>query len=215
VLGSVHMPAASLTAVAASFGWVHTVFFFMPAMAHAAKLQSDLRINRRHMLEAIGLALAIAVPISVYVLLKWGYDVGGDNFYGWAFGGGKTRHWDSIAAKMRTPVGVDWPAILQFCIGALAMWLLTQLTYRMPGWPVHPIGLTIGYTHPTAMMAFSVFIAWSVKWLIVRYGGRNLYERAKPFFLGLILGYFTGLTIAFFVDVLYFGPGHGHAIYSL
>jgi len=89
------------------------------------------------------------------------------------------------------------------------------LMYRIPGWPIHPIGLTIGYTHPTAMIAFSVFIAWVAKGLILRFGGRPLYNRGKPLFLGLILGYFTGLALGVFVDWVFFGPGGGHGIYSL
>jgi hypothetical protein len=215
VLGPTNMSASSLTALAVSFSWVHTVFFFMPAMAHAAKLHNDLKLDRRHVVTAVALALAIAAPLSIYVTLLWGYDMGGDNFRGWAFGAGKLRHYDSIVAKMKDPTGVDWPAVWQFLIGAGAMWLLTMLTHRVPNWPVHPIGLTIGYTHPTAMIAFSVFIAWAAKAIVIRIGGGELYERTKPLFLGLIIGYFTGLAVAFFVDLACFGPGEGHGLYSL
>lgn len=215
MLGPANLSASSLTALAVSFSWVHTVFFFMPAMAHAAKLHHDLKLSRRHIVGAVAVALAIAVPLSIYVTLFWGYDIGGDNFRGWAFGGGKLRHYDSLVAKMRNPTGVDWPALWQFLIGAAAMWLLTLLTHYVPNWPIHPIGLSIGYTHPTAIIAFSVFIAWAAKAVLVRVGGRGLYERTKPLFLGLIIGYFTGLAAAFFVDLFYFGPGQGHGIYSL
>jgi hypothetical protein len=215
MLGPANMSASSLTAVAVSFSWVHTVFFFMPAMAHAAKLHHDLKLNRKHVVAAVALALAVAVPVSIYVTLLWGYGIGGDNFKGWAFGGGKLRHYDSIVAKMTSPTGMDSPAVWQLLIGAAAMWLLMALTHRVPGWPIHPIGLTIGYTHPTAMIAFSVFIAWAAKALLIRLGGGERYERTKPLFLGLIIGYFTGLAVAFFVDLFYFGPGNGHGIYSL
>lgn len=215
MLGPANMSASSMTALAVSFSWVHTVFFFMPAMAHAAKLHNELRLKRAHVLAAVGLALLIAVPISIYVTLFWGYEVGGDNFRGWAFSGGKLRHYDSIVAKMQDPTGVDWPAVRQFLIGAAAMWLLTILTHRVPNWPIHPIGLTIGYTHPTAIIAFSVFIAWAAKAILIRIGGRDLYNRAKPLFLGLIIGYFTGLAVALFVDLFFFGPGQGHGLYSL
>ena len=37
-------------------------------------------------------------------------------------------------------------------------------------------------------MWFSVFIAWILKSLILKYGGLSLFNRLKPFFLGLILG---------------------------
>jgi len=60
-----------------------------------------------------------------------------------------------------------------------------------------------------------VFLAWMVKGVLLRTGGRRLYNRTKPLFLGMILGYFTGLAVATCVDWLYFGPGQGHPVYSL
>jgi hypothetical protein len=215
MLGSVNMSQAALTSVAVSFAWVHTVFFFMPAMAHAAKLHVDLRLDRRHVLIAIAIALIVATAVSIYVILVWGYELGGGSFHGYAFRGGMYNHYNSIVGQIRFPSSVDWSAMVQFGIGAALMWLLTLVMYRVPGWPIHPIGLTIGYTHPTAMIAFSIFIAWAAKGIILRMGGRPLYDRGKPFFLGLIIGYFTGLAIGVVVDWLYFGPGAGHGIYSL
>ncbi len=38
------------------------------------------------------------------------------------------------------------------------------------------------------MFGFSFFIAWVLKTLILRYGGPTLYRRARPVFMGLILG---------------------------
>jgi hypothetical protein len=33
-----------------------------------------------------------------------------------------------------------------------------------------------------------IFLGWLLKVLLVRYGGSGLYRRAKPFFIGLIIG---------------------------
>ena len=43
-------------------------------------------------------------------------------------------------------------------------------------------------TTPIERMWFSIMIGWLLKVLIVRFGGSSLYQSAKPFFLGLILG---------------------------
>ena len=40
----------------------------------------------------------------------------------------------------------------------------------------------------TSQIWFSALIAWILKAIIVRFGGVNLFQNLKPFFLGLILG---------------------------
>ena len=64
------------------------------------------------------------------------------------------------------------------------------------------------------MSAFSLFLGWLCKWIIVRLGGIQLYQRARPFFLGLILGYFAGVAVSNVIDVIWF-PGQGHWLYGL
>lgn len=66
-------------------------------------------------------------------------------------------------------------------MGAL-MWL----QYRLVWWPFHPLGFPISCVF--GKMWFSVFVAWVLKGSVLKYGGLKLFERLKPFFLGLILG---------------------------
>jgi hypothetical protein len=215
LLGTANLSASSMTSIAVSFGWVHTVFFFMPAMAHAAKLASDLKLRRGEVVRAVGLALVIAVPVSIWVTMTQAHAIGGEQLGGWAFGGAKIRHFDTIASKMRNPTGPDTAAMLQFAIGAALMWVLNLVVHRVPGWPVHPIGLTVAFTHPTGMIAFSLFLAWCAKAVLMKIGGLDLYNRARPFFLGLVLGSFTGYMLGVVLDLVFFGPGNGHPLYSL
>ena len=35
---------------------------------------------------------------------------------------------------------------------------------------------------------FSVFLAWTAKMIVLRFGGPGLYARSRPLFLGLALG---------------------------
>jgi hypothetical protein len=59
--------------------------------------------------------------------------------------------------------------------------------------------------------AAAIFVAWAAKSLIMRFGGIDLYRRATPFFIGLILGLFLGVGLSFLIDALCF-PGRGHPI---
>jgi hypothetical protein len=56
------------------------------------------------------------------------------------------------------------------------------------GWPLNPVALPLAASWSIHLMWLPMFIAWLVKILVLRYGGRRLYQAALPLFLGLILG---------------------------
>jgi hypothetical protein len=58
----------------------------------------------------------------------------------------------------------------------------------MPSWPLHPIGILMVHTFYGNEAWTGIFLGWLLKVLLVRYGGSGLYRRAKPFFIGLIIG---------------------------
>ena len=214
-VGTGAIAGPSMVSLALTFSWIHTVFFFMPAVSHAARLADMLRIPGRHIRRALLLGLVVAVPTTIWYHLASGYEHGAQNFVGWAFRGGCTIPYHNTVQKMANPEPADLKRMLFFGIGAAAMLLVTQLHYRLPWWPLHPIGMTIASTHPTRMIAMSLFLAWLAKFAIVKAGGLKWYDRFKPFFLGLTLGYFTGIAISFVIDIFFFGPGQGHPVYSL
>jgi len=66
--------------------------------------------------------------------------------------------------------------------------LLSFLRLRFAWWPLHPIGYLMIGTYPGAHLWFSIMLGWLAKTLIVRFGGPDMFVRAKPLFLGLIVG---------------------------
>jgi len=65
-------------------------------------------------------------------------------------------------------------------------------------WPFHYLGFPISAVFGT--MFFSVFLAWMIKTIVIKYGGPGLYLRTRPFFLGLILGQFVTAGIWYVID---------------
>ena len=55
-------------------------------------------------------------------------------------------------------------------------------------WPFHPVGYLVGTTYIITWFWFSIFIAWLVKVLVQRYGGRQAYLHTRDFLLGMVLG---------------------------
>lgn len=72
--------------------------------------------------------------------------------------------------------------------GAILGIVLQIACLLSPLWPVHPVGLLIMDSIFIRAIWPSVFLGWAIKRAIVMYGGAKAYRRAKPLFLGLILG---------------------------
>ncbi len=194
------------------FGDVQSIF--MTSAAHAAKLQSSLGIARRGFALAIGLAVVLSFAVSLTNLISMAYEQGAANFNSWIFrvsSGAGMMAFGDVMAKIKTPADFHAQKLGFFGIGAAAMSVLTFMQYRFPWWPLHPVGLAVSAIWMIRNQAVAIFIAWAAKSLIMRFGGIELYRKAAPFFIGLIVGYFLGVGLSFIVDVVFF-PGNGHAI---
>jgi hypothetical protein len=66
---------------------------------------------------------------------------------------------------------------------------------RFTWWPLHPLMFVTWASTPLRLMWFSYLIGWLVKQLIMKYGGVNLYNRAKPVMMGLIVGDLFGALV--------------------
>lgn len=72
--------------------------------------------------------------------------------------------------------------------GAILAAVLQVACLLSPKWPLHPVGLLMMSSWFLSVGWFSIFLGWSIKMIIVKYGGAQAYRIAKPFFLGLIIG---------------------------
>jgi len=215
LLGSRSLPPQGLVGLGLTFSFFGDVqSIFMPAAAHAARLHDSLGLGRRPLCLALCLALVLAFALSTLFILCMAYQQGASNFSSWFFrvsGGAGVLAFDYAAARIANPAGVQYQKLAFFGGGALAMTGLTLLHYRFPWWPLHPIGLTIVSAWMVRNQAAAIFAAWAAKSILLRLGGIDLYRKATPFFIGLILGHFLGVGLSFLVDMVFF-PGKGHPI---
>lgn len=82
------------------------------------------------------------------------------------------------------------------------MGFLMFMRYRFLWWPLHPLGFPLAESYPLQLSWFSIFIAWLLKSIILKYGGVKLYRRLRPFFLGLVLGHICVAAFWLVVDTL-------------
>ena len=215
MLGASAISGPSMAAMAISYSWLHELKgFFMPASSHASKLSDSMRISRRSVTLCIMSAAAIAMIVSTWYTIYMGYRYGALNYGSWIFGYGAKVPYVEIVRKMRVPSGPDPERLLFMGIGAVTMVGLIAMHYNCAWWPLHPIGLPVAIcSYPVTHFVFSIFIGWLAKSIVVRGGGNRFYYRSRPFFVGIILGFFTGVGISFVVDMIWF-PGQGHPLYG-
>lgn len=77
----------------------------------------------------------------------------------------------------------------------------------LPRWPLHPIGMLIVGSFYGQTAWASILFGWSIKMLLIYLGGAAAYHRARPLFLGLILGEIFSAVIWTVVPVGLLGLG--------
>jgi hypothetical protein len=215
LIGPRNLSGPSLTSLAftnafGSFG----KGLFMPAVVHATKI-ADLvpKSGRRRMLTAILLAFAAGAAASITYTLYLGYTHGAYNFNDFPFTRYSRSGFASALSKMKNPTAETHIRPVLFGLGAAIMSVLTLAKYRFPWWPLHPVGFTIAGISYVHFSTFSIFIAWAIKFIILRIGGAALYRRYTPFFMGSLVGYTSGVALSLIVDIFFF-PGGGHSIHG-
>ena len=182
--------------------------FCLPAASHTAKLGAELGGRAARKLGRTALAgFALALLASVVVTVWLGHRQGAYNFASYTFRTANQYPFNNTVTQIKEMAsGVPYQkwAFVFFVFGALVTAALTVLTYRFPWWPLHPAGFTVAFAWSVRTAVMSVFVAWAVKGVLLRIGGIDLYRRARPAFLGLIVGYATGILIAMLVDVTCF-----------
>ena len=144
--------------------------------------------------------------------LKLAYASGGYNFGEWVFRRGGQVPFDTVVAKIKAAETLRFGHFAFLGIGALSTVLLTYLRHRFTWWRLHPIGFSITSVGQVKWTMLSLFAAWALKVLLIRFGGLILYSRAKPIFVGLVVGHFAGAGVSFVIDALWF-RGQGHSLY--
>jgi hypothetical protein len=171
------------------------------------------RLGRRAVVQAVVVSLTVSILVSVFYTIYLGYRHGAFNWDEWAFsGGGSQTPFDNLVSKFQNPFPPDTKRIMMMGIGAVVGAVIIGARYRFPGVPLHPLGFAVASVIQVTWCMLSIFLGWLAKLAIIKLGGLQLFLKARPFFLGLILGHFTGAGLSAFIDYFFF-LGQGHSVY--
>lgn len=202
-VGSSVLGPAGMVGMAYTYVWSADIrTFVMASAAHGLKLADLLGRDRRPLFWLILLAVVVSLVGSVWSVLVLCYEHGGINLSSWFFGGGVRAPFEYIATKMNTPTAPNWEGWLHTGVGAGIMSALMLARQHLLWWPLHPIGYAVGAVWLMDQLWFSIFLAWLLKLVVMRYGGPKLYRTTRPFFLGLILGQYAISGLWLLIDWL-------------
>ncbi len=185
----------------------------MPCIIQGLKIADEVQIRRRHAMAAMGFSVVLAMSLSYFAYLRLMYRHGGNNLHFW-FTTYYTRNlyctWTAHLLTVGEPANPK--ALIMMVVGAATMLGLIFMHRNFLWFPVAPIGYLMGASWPMINFWFPVLTAWSIKALVLHYGGGKLYRNTLPFFLGLIFGEF--FSAGFWVIVDLFAKVRGHVIFS-
>ncbi|BCM93602.1 hypothetical protein IAD21_05493 [Abditibacteriota bacterium] len=163
--------------------------FSMPSFVQSFKLAHDHKIPARPLLALIFAVITITFAMSCWMRVRLGYENGGLSLGSWFFVkvGSQFPAWFSNDL-LKGVTDASWTNAVWLAIGALFTFGLMAARARFPWFPLHPIGFLLSLTWAMEQIWFSIFIGWSCKVLITRFGGAETYRKTTPFFLGLALG---------------------------
>ena len=191
--------------------------FCMPGAANTVKASEGVRGPGARRLGGwvmTGAVLSLLAGVLTTLYLGY-YGNGAENFGSYDFTNGNRHPYNYTVGDLKGRLDAKWPwwGMGYGASGIALMGLLTSLTYRFPWWPLHPVGLAVAYAYPVRASWFSVFIAWLVKFILVRVGGMQIYRRSQGFFLGMAIGYALGVVFGFVMDMLFF-MGQGNPLHT-
>ncbi len=177
-----------------------------PAIPHHLRIFS-LRRQRGRVCAVVLIAFTIGCLVAAWASIEVAYDQGGAVHLIHAFN-----------VYPQTANLVQHPRV--FDIGKWGVWVagmseagaLAYLRSRFHWFPLHPVGLAFQNAAGPANYWFSLLLVWVIKAALLRYGGVQAYQRGKPLFYGLGLGYAAAVALSGIVDGIWF-PDEGHRVH--
>jgi len=162
----------------------------MPHQLEAFKIAERTGASTRRMVAAMLLAIVVGVGatfwIYPYTLYKYGATTAGELLgAGW-------QAYNGLCGWLNHPSPVDSQGLSVMTTSFLFSILIWMGRARFLWWPFHPAGYILGISSGTIdVYWFALVVCSLIKWLLLKFGGINSYNKAVPFFIGLVLGDFV------------------------
>lgn len=187
---SLGMPG--MVATGYTLAWAGDLLVFMTApLANGLRLSSEIAGRRKALFLAIAAAMLISLVGSAWFMLYLAYRDGALNLHPQYFTTFASYPSSFAAQKLANPIGPSLSGWLWTAVGGSVMAGLMVARHKFVWWPFHPLGFAVSMGWAMNNIWFSIFLAWLIKVVVLKYGGPRMYQQTRPFFLGVVLGQFV------------------------
>jgi hypothetical protein len=189
VVGTQALPQAGVSRVVTTFFFMNRIHRThpMPHQLEAMKMGDTARINQRALFIAILIATILGSVLGHLVYIYNGYRWGAQE------AGGDTA--DVVAQLVNKPHPPNIVAILFVILGFAMVLLLDFIRFRVPAFPLHPVGYALAMNFGLDYFWFGLLIVWIIKLFVERYYGLKGHEKLHQIALGIILAEFCAEAI--------------------
>ncbi len=176
--------------------------FLMPSFMQSLKIADLSGLNKRKMLAVFAVTILLSTVISYWANLRLVYGYSGmacNKWYVQGAGPGGFRLLQNFLMAPRDPSIMN--SVAMIAGGAFTL-LLFHLRQRFLWFPFHPVGFIMMQTYPMKCLWFSTLIGWTLKSVIMRYGGAKGLVASLPLFLGLAFGDIFMMVVWLIVDAI-------------
>ena len=171
-------------------------------MLDGLKIADGARVRRRAFLPIFVIGILAALLFAGVLHLWIPYTRGGITLYQAVYQGLNLAPFKDYQAQMLGSTRATWDAPVFFAVGVVFTLFLSYMRAMFYWWPFHPLGYALCVSWAVSNFWFSCLIAWMVKGLILRYGGMRLYVRARPWFVGMVIGEFGMAAVWTLINAL-------------
>ncbi|MBC8101567.1 MAG: hypothetical protein H7Z41_03135 [Cytophagales bacterium] len=162
----------------------------MPIQMEGFKIAQVARMPSRQLFGVAALGAIVGPVCAMTILLHLCYSYGANAAMGPpnALTIFASEAWNRYDSAIKAPQPPQWGQGAAVLVGMALSLLLNFLRVRVAGFPFHPVGYAVASSWGMTVLWVPMLIAWTVKLLLLRYGGLRSYRAALPLVYGVIVG---------------------------
>jgi len=169
----------------------------MPYQLEGFQMAKRLGVSGKNIFWSMLIFMVISIPLGMLLMIGVEHYLGAATAKGSTSGEGEVHFlfknreyfWNPLVSVISDKKAQNTGAIGGLISGAGVAVILSVLSARFVAWPLPALGFVIARSDFIYRNAwFSIFMAWLIKSLFLRYGGRAAYVKALPLFFGFIIG---------------------------